>query len=79
MALMTHARPIADLRELDPPEPLLRILGEIETVAHGRFVFLLSRNPALIYPLLTQAGWRHDLRHDERGFELTVFRDPGIP
>lgn len=68
-----------DLRALDPPEPLLRILEQIQGRGHGPLLFLLSREPFPIYPLLAAAGWRHRVRRGDNGFELTVFRDPAIP
>ena len=78
MAPMTDEGSIIDLRDLEAPGPLLRILGDIEAAPGGRFVFLLARDPAPLYALLAQAGWRHDLRREERGFSLTVYRgEPG--
>jgi hypothetical protein len=68
-----------DLRGLDPPEPLLRILEAIGADAPGPHVFLLSREPLLVYRMLAEAGWRHSLSHSERGFELTVRREPRGP
>ncbi|MEO5691754.1 MAG: hypothetical protein ABIQ72_01400 [Usitatibacter sp.] len=67
-----------DLRALDPPEPLLRILEMVRGDTRGPYVFLLAREPRPLYPLLAAAGWRHALRIDDRGFEVTVFRDPRI-
>lgn len=68
-----------DLRDLDPPEPLLRILDRVEAGGSGPLVFLLSRDPFPLYPLLAAAGWRHGVRRVEAGVVLTVFRDPSNP
>jgi len=65
-----------DLRSLDPPEPLLRILDRVEAGGHGPLVFLLAREPFPLYPMLAAAGWRHDVRHLPDGVELTVSRPP---
>jgi hypothetical protein len=54
-----------DLRGLDPPEPLLRILAAIDSGAAGPLVFWLSREPYPLYPLLGAAGWRHSVRRGE--------------
>jgi hypothetical protein len=70
--------PITDLRGLDPPEPLLRILEAIEG-GPGPHVFLLAREPFPLYPLLSGGGWKRRLRVLDRGFELTVFRPPAAP
>ena len=65
----------ADLRALEPPEPLLRILERLEADAgNGPHVFLLAREPVLLYPLLVAGHWRHATRLDERGCVLTVYR-----
>lgn len=69
----------SDLRSLDPPEPLLRILECLEAGGGGPHVFLLPREPVPLYAMLAAAGWRHTVRRDERGVELTVYRDPRNP
>ena len=68
-----------DLRDLDPPEPLLRILAALETDGAGPHVFLLAREPLPLYPLLVGQGWRRTVRFDERGCELTLRRESRIP
>ena len=68
-----------DLRSLDPPEPLLRILDRVERGEPGPLVFLLAREPHPLYPLLAAAGWRHGVRRLPDGVELTVFRKAPAP
>ena len=63
-----------DLRELDPPEPLMRILEVVEGAAPGPHVFLLGREPRPLYALLAAQGWRHAVRHVAGGVELEVYR-----
>jgi len=70
--------PCIDLRGLDPPEPLVRVLEALESGA-GPHWFLLSRAPSMLYPLLARDGWRHELRRDERGFVLRVERRVAEP
>lgn len=65
---------IVDLRGLEPPEPLVRILDAIADDRAGRLVFLLSREPLPLYLMLRKEGWRHAVRRDERGVELTIYR-----
>lgn len=65
--------PIDDLRALEPPEPLVRILDRLEA-GGGPHLFLLAREPVLLYPLLEAGRWRHTTRLEERGYLLTVFR-----
>lgn len=66
-----------DLRGLDPPEPLLRILAAIDSEATGPLVFWLSREPYPIYPLLASAGWSHAVEREEVAVVLTVTRERG--
>ena len=75
---MTPPEPV-DLRALEPPEPLLRVLAALEANIVGPHRFLFDREPRPLYALLRREGWRHELRDDERGFELTVFRDVNKP
>lgn len=76
---MTTSEPIIDLRDLDPPEPLLRILATLDAGGSGPFRFLLPREPLPLYAMLAAGGWRHSGRRDERGFELTVYRESPNP
>ena len=62
-----------DLRGLDPPEPLVRILAAIEDVEGAR-EFWLSREPYPLYALLAAAGWRHEVRRENDAVVLTVRR-----
>lgn len=46
-----------DLADLDPPEPMTRILAALEKMAEGAVLFaLLSREPLFLYPELTRRG-----------------------
>ena len=73
---LTHEFPSpSDLRDLPPPEPLLRILDRLEREQAGPHVFLLAREPLMLYPLLAGGGWRHATLLDDRGYVLTVYRD----
>ena len=65
---------IVDLRGLDPPEPLFRILDTLDTGPGGPHVFLLAREPLPLYAMLRASGWRHRSRHIDEGCEVTVFR-----
>ena len=62
-----------DLRGLDPPEPLMRVLDTVEHGA-GPYVFLLSRDPAPLYALLVAGGWKYAVSRDGRGVLVTVTR-----
>lgn len=68
-----------DLRGLDPPEPLLRILETLGEEPGRTHVFLLPFEPRPLYPLLSANGWCHRLQRGPDGCELTVFRRIGKP
>lgn len=61
-----------DLTDLPPPEPMVRILGEVEQMAEGQVLFaLLTREPLFLYPELTKRGHQWAGNFDEAG---TTFR-----
>ncbi|MEK1929058.1 MAG: DUF2249 domain-containing protein [Pararhizobium sp.] len=61
-----------DLSDLPPPEPMVRILGEIEQMSEGQVLFaLLAREPLFLYPELTKRGHQWAGNFDEEG---TTFR-----
>ena len=52
---------ILDVRGLEQPEPLLRVLAALNSLADGEYLRLLShRDPVLIYPLLEQQGFTYE-------------------
>ncbi|HFD78845.1 MAG TPA: DUF2249 domain-containing protein [Gammaproteobacteria bacterium] len=55
-----------DVRGLEAPEPLERILAELELMEAGEQLEVTHwREPLLLYPILDARGWRHRTRHDE--------------
>jgi len=54
---------LLDVRELEPPEPLERVLEVLDTLAPDEQIRLLHRRePHLLYPILHREGfsWRCD-------------------
>ncbi len=66
-----------DLRGLEPPEPLMRIIDTIGSGERGPFTFLLAREPYPLYAILARDGYRYTVRKEERGVVLTVSRPGG--
>ncbi|PST20623.1 DUF2249 domain-containing protein [Mesorhizobium plurifarium] len=61
-----------NLTELDPPEPMVRILDAAERLESGDVLFaLLSREPVFLFPELASRGHQWAGNFDETG---TVFR-----
>ncbi|ALJ39460.1 MULTISPECIES: DUF2249 domain-containing protein [Azospirillum] len=62
-----------DLRDLQPPEPLLRILERIDSGNGEPFDVRLKRDPLLLYPELAERGWtweRLDAETEEKRLRL---------
>ncbi len=64
-----------DNRELDPPEPMVRILAATETLREGDVISaLLCREPIFLLPELAKRGhrWRGGFEPDGRTYKLLV-------
>lgn len=65
-----------DVRWLEPPEPMARIVGALETMPAGdRLEVLIHREPHPLYRILERDGWRWRSEPAEHGcFRLTIER-----
>ena len=66
---------LLDNRDLDPPEPMVRILGAAEQLAPGQTLSaLLRREPVFLFPHLEKRGyqWLGGFTPDGSTYELTV-------
>ncbi len=64
-----------DNRDLEPPEPMVRILAAVEKLDPGQTLSsLLSREPVFLFPQLEKRGfrWLGGFRPDGATYELTV-------
>jgi uncharacterized protein (DUF2249 family) len=64
-----------DNRDLDPPEPMVRILAALERLAPGQTLCaLLSREPVFLFRELTKRGhdWRGGFTSQKDAYQLTV-------
>ena len=64
-----------DNRDLDPPEPMVRILAAVETMRGGETLSaLLCREPIFLYPELTKRGhqWRGGFESDGSTYKVVV-------
>ena len=51
---------VLDVRGLEPPEPLERVLDAVATLQPGERVRMIHhREPCLLYPLLEKRGFQH--------------------
>lgn len=66
-----------DLSDLDPPQPMVRILAELETMSPGEVLFVvLAREPIFLFPELTKRGHKWAGNYDSSGsaFRMMVKR-----
>ena len=62
-----------DLTELDPPEPMTRILARIEEMQPGSVLFaLLSREPVFLFPELERRGHQWVGNFDQTGSNFRI-------
>ena len=61
-----------DFTDLDPPQPMVRILSELETMSPGEVMFaVLAREPLFLFPELVKRGHQWAGNYDSTG---TAFR-----
>lgn len=64
---------LLDVSDLEPPEPLERVLTALDELGDGEFLHMLHRrDPLLLYPELERRGFRY-LTTFERDYECEVF------
>ena len=62
-----------DVSDLEPPEPLQRVLTALDALDEGEFLHVLHRRePLLLYPELMDRGFRY-LTTFERDYDCEVF------
>jgi uncharacterized protein (DUF2249 family) len=66
---------LLDMRELEPPEPLERVLEALCNLDSGqRIRMLIQRDPYLLYPILARDGYTHETRCTETGdYEILIW------
>jgi TusA-related sulfurtransferase len=67
---------LLDVRDMESPAPLLAALMELETLAPGDYLRMLSRrDPALLYPMLTSQGFSYTRqRTPGAAYEILIWR-----
>ncbi len=72
---MGGARHFLDVSELEPPEPLLRVLEWVDGMGDGEFLQMYHRRePCLLYPNLERRGFSHLTRTRGSGFTVFIWR-----
>lgn len=64
-----------DVRDLEPPLPMVRVLERLDALAPGEELeVLLNRRPMLLYPQLEERGFLHETAEVEPGLVRIVIR-----
>lgn len=67
-----------DVRGLEPPEPLERILGELESLKGDEQLDVTHwREPLLLYPILAERDWQYKTEFNEktRTYLISIWKD----
>ena len=75
---MSSPKPtVLDVRGLEPPHPMLRVLELVDRLAPGqRLLVIHERRPLLLYPQLEERGFRHETEELGPGeFRITIWRE----
>lgn len=70
-----------DFSDLDPPQPMVRILSELESMSPGEVMFaVLAREPLFLFPELTKRGHKWAGNYDSAGtaFRIMVKRGAAV-
>jgi uncharacterized protein (DUF2249 family) len=69
------ARVILDVRGLEPPQPMVRVLQEAQRLPIGTVLEVLhERRPIFLYPQLEERGFDHDTDEPEPGLIRILVR-----
>ena len=64
-----------DVRGLEPPEPMVQILAQLETLGPGQVLEVLhDRRPLFLYPQLDDRGFLHETDEPAAGLVRIVIR-----
>jgi len=70
-----HLTRVIDVRGLEPPAPMVRVLGMLDRLAPGqRLEVRHDRRPVFLYPQLDERGFAHETDEPEPGLVRIVIR-----
>ena len=69
-----------DARDLEPPEPLEKVLQTLALLRPGQSIrLLLPREPFPLYPILAARGYCHAIRMEANGDYVILIRQADAP
>ncbi|MDT8316797.1 MAG: DUF2249 domain-containing protein [bacterium] len=68
---------VVDCRELEPPEPMIKVLEAVNNMADDEAVIMIHRKmPRLLFSRLDELGFSHEVTEESEGFiKLLIWRD----
>jgi uncharacterized protein (DUF2249 family) len=76
----THAVNVLDVRGLEPPQPMVRVLEALDRLGPGTPLEVLhDRRPVFLYPQLDHRGFAHETDEPEPGLVRIVIRRAEMP
>ena len=74
-ATPTPGRAVVDVRGLEPPQPMVRVLEEIDRLGpEGELEVRHDRRPVFLYPQLDERGFTHETDEPEPGLVRVLIR-----
>jgi uncharacterized protein (DUF2249 family) len=74
-ATPAHDRRVLDVRGLEPPQPMVRVLQEIDRLGPGGALEVRhDRRPVFLYPQLDDRGFAHETDEPEPGLVRVIIR-----
>ena len=74
---------VLDVRELEPPQPMVRVLAALRELPRGSWLLMKHRRvPVPLYPILDEQGFEHRTRPNDAGeVEVRIWHtdDPAPP
>ena len=71
---------LIDARDLEPPEPLEKVLQTLALLRPGQSIrLLLSREPFPLYPILAARGYGHETQMEADGSYVILIRQADAP
>jgi TusA-related sulfurtransferase len=67
---------LLDVQDLEPPEPLLRVLAATDALQSGEYLrVLIQRDPVMLYPLLEAQGFQYETGAGHTAvYEILIWR-----
>ena len=64
-----------DVRDMEPPEPLMQVLARIDALGEGQYLHVHHRRePCLLYPNLEQRGFDYLSYSNDSDFHIFIWR-----